>query len=95
VVGVRKNPRKGSWDVKPYQTTHNTGGTIMGDNPTSSVLNRYLQSWDVSNLFVMGAGAFPQNAGYNPTNTLAALAYMSAAEIRSQYLKSPGFLVQA
>ena len=33
-------------------------------------LERYLQSWDVSNLFVMGATAFPQNAGYNPTDTV-------------------------
>ncbi|MDB5459909.1 MAG: family oxidoreductase [Caulobacteraceae bacterium] len=92
---IKVNGRKGSWDVVPYQTTHNTGGTIMGTNPGNSVLNRYLQSWDTPNVFVMGAGAFPQNAGYNPTGTLAALAYWSAAAIRSQYLKSPGPLVQA
>jgi gluconate 2-dehydrogenase alpha chain len=92
---IKANKRAGSWDVVPYQTTHNTGGTIMGTNPSNSVVNRYLQSWDVSNLFIMGAGAFPQNAGYNPTGTLAALAYWSAAAIRSQYLKSPGPLVQA
>ena len=59
----------------PYQTTHNTGGAIMGDNPKNSVVNKYLQSWDVPNVFSMGAGAFPQNAGYNPTGTVAALAY--------------------
>jgi gluconate 2-dehydrogenase alpha chain len=90
---IKKNYRTGSWSVVPYQTTHNTGGTIMGDNPTNSVLNKYLQSWDVSNLFVMGAGAFPQNAGYNPTGTVAALAYLSADAIKKQYLKSPGALV--
>ena len=28
------------------------------------------------NLFVQGATAFPQNAGYNPTDTVAALAYL-------------------
>jgi choline dehydrogenase-like flavoprotein len=28
------------------------------------MLNRYLQSWDASNLFVMGGAAFPQNAGH-------------------------------
>jgi gluconate 2-dehydrogenase alpha chain len=92
---VKKNYRKGSWSVVPYQTTHNTGGTITGDNPSNSVVNKYLQSWDVSNLFVMGAGAFPQNAGYNPTNTLAALAYFSADAIKNEYLKNPGPLVQA
>jgi gluconate 2-dehydrogenase alpha chain len=67
----------------------------MGVDPKTSVLNRYLQSWDVPNLFVTGASAFPQNAGYNPTGTVAALAYWSAAAIRNQYLKSPGSLVDA
>ena len=62
----------------PYQTTHNTGGAIMGDNPANSVVNKYLQSWDVPNVFSLGAGAFPQNAGYNPTGTVAALAYLAA-----------------
>jgi len=42
----------------------------------------------------MGAGAYPQNAGYNPTATLAALAYHSAAAIKDQYLKNTGPLVQ-
>jgi gluconate 2-dehydrogenase alpha chain len=31
----------------------------MGDNPGNSALNKYLQSWDVPNLFVQGATAFP------------------------------------
>jgi gluconate 2-dehydrogenase alpha chain len=91
----KDNRRTGSWSVTPYQTTHNTGGAITGDNPRNSVVNKYLQNWEVSNLFVMGSGAFPQNAGYNPTGTVAALAYHSAAAIRQQYLKSPGPLVQA
>jgi gluconate 2-dehydrogenase alpha chain len=89
------NNRTGSYDSVPYQTTHNTGGTIMGTNPSESVVNRYLQSWDLHNLFVMGAGVFPQNAGYNPTDTVAALAYWSAQAIVEQYLPNPGPLVQA
>jgi gluconate 2-dehydrogenase alpha chain len=87
--------RKPPYDVTEYQTSHLNGGAIMGDNPRNSALNRYLQSWDVPNLFVMGASAFPQNAGYNPTGTVGALAYWSAAAIRSQYLKNPGPLVHA
>ena len=74
----------------PYQTTHNTGGTIMGDNPTNSVVNKYLQSWDVSNLFVMGSGAFPQNAGYNPTGTVAALAYLVGRRDQEPVPQEPG-----
>ena len=92
---VVKQPRKGPYDVTDYQTSHLCGGAIMGDNPGNSALNRYLQSWDVPNLFVQGATAFPQNAGYNPTGTVGALAFWSAAAIRSQYLKKPGPLVHA
>jgi gluconate 2-dehydrogenase alpha chain len=92
---IEKKPRKGPYDVTVYQTTHLNGGAIMGADPKTSALNRYLQSWDVPNLFVMGASAFPQNAGYNPTGTVAALAYWSAAAIRDQYLKNPGPLVHA
>ncbi|HEY5106484.1 MAG TPA: GMC family oxidoreductase [Caulobacteraceae bacterium] len=93
---IKASPRVGSWDVVPYQTTHNTGGAIMGTNPRESALNKYLQSWDVANLFVVGATAFPQQAGYNPTGTVAALAYHAAEAIKTQYLKAPGKpLVQA
>ena len=92
---VVKQPRKGPYDVTDYQTSHLCGGAIMGDNPGNSALNRYLQSWDVPNLFVQGATAFPQNAGYNPTGTVGALAFWSAKAIRSQYLKNPGPLVHA
>ncbi|HEY3730793.1 MAG TPA: GMC family oxidoreductase [Steroidobacteraceae bacterium] len=90
-----KKYRKGPYDITDYQTTHLCGGAIMGTDPKTSAVNRYLQSWDVPNLFVMGASNFPQNAGYNPTGTLAALAYWSAEAIRSKYLKSPGPLVHA
>jgi gluconate 2-dehydrogenase alpha chain len=92
---VAKTYRKAPYDITQYQTTHLCGGAIMGADRTTSALNRYLQSWDVPNLFVMGASAYPQNAGYNPTGTLCALAYWSAAAIRNQYLKNPGPLVDA
>jgi gluconate 2-dehydrogenase alpha chain len=86
-------PRKGPYTTTQYQTTHNTGGAIMGDDRSVSVLNRYLQSWDVPNLFVIGASAYPQNASYNPTGTVGALAYWAADAIVNKYLKSPGPLV--
>jgi len=87
--------RGGSFSALTYQTTHNTGGTIMGTNPRTSVVNRYLQSWDAHNLFVVGASVFPQNASYNPTGTVGALSYWTARAIVGQYLGSPGPLVQA
>jgi len=84
-----------SWTVVPYQSTHNTGGTIMGTNSRDSVLNKYLQSWDCHNLFVVGANVFPHNASYNPTGPVGALAYWTADAIKNVYRKNPGPLVQA
>jgi gluconate 2-dehydrogenase alpha chain len=89
------HPRPKTFTVVPYQSTHNTGGTMMGGDPKSSVVNRYLQSWDAHNLFIQGASVFPQQHGYNPTGTLGALAYMSAKAITENYLKNPGPLVHA
>jgi len=87
------NPRTGKYTIVPYQSTHNTGGTVMGADPNSSVVNKYLQSWDVHNLFVVGAGNFPQNGGYNPTGTVGALTYQALEAIKTRYLKKPGALV--
>jgi gluconate 2-dehydrogenase alpha chain len=89
---IQQRPRPKLFHVV-RQSTHNTGGTIMGTDPKATVVNRYLQAWDAHNLFVMGASVFPQNAGYNPTGTVGALAYWSANAITSRYLKSPGPLV--
>jgi gluconate 2-dehydrogenase alpha chain len=90
VVGRRSKP----YSTVPYQSTHNTGGAIMGADPKTSAVNKYLQSWDVPNVFVVGASAFPQNSGYNPTGTVGALAFVAADAIIGKYLKSPGPLVQ-
>jgi gluconate 2-dehydrogenase alpha chain len=86
---------KKGWDAVPYQSTHNTGGAIMGNDPKTSAVNKYLQSWDVPNVFVIGASAFAHNAGLNPTGTVGALAYWAAEAITTKYIKSPGALVQA
>lgn len=87
--------RTGDYDSRPYQSTHNTGGTIMGTDPKTSVVNKYLQAWDASNLFIMGASTFPQNQSYNPTGPLGASAYWSANKIVTDYIKNPGPLMHA
>ena len=86
--------KRGSlWDTRAYQSTHINGGTAMGMDPKTSVVNKYLQSWDVPNLFVLGANVFAHGIGYNPTGLVGALAYWAAANIRSTYLKNPGAMV--
>lgn len=83
------------YSVVPYQTTHNAGGTICGTDPKTSVVNKYLQSWDLHNLFVVGSSCFPQNGGYNPTGTVGALSYWAVDAMLNRYMKSPGPLVPA
>jgi gluconate 2-dehydrogenase alpha chain len=87
---VSASPRKRPYTAMQYQSTHNTGGAIMGADPATSVVNPWLQSWDLDNVFVVGASAFPQNASYNPTGPVGALAYRAADAIVNRYLKAPG-----
>ena len=72
---------------------HHEGGTRMGSDPKTSVVNRYGQSWDIPNLFIIGSSTFPSMSGFNPTLTIQALAYMSADAIVNRYRKSPGPLL--
>jgi len=87
------SPRTGKYTIVPYQSTHNTGGAVMGADPATSAVNKYLQSWDVPNVFAVGASAFPQNGGYNPTGTVGALTFQALEAIKTRYLKRPGALV--
>ncbi|WP_217581794.1 GMC family oxidoreductase [Lysinibacillus sp. GbtcB16] len=80
------------YNIVPYQTTHNTGGTVMSLTPEQGVVNNYLQHWDVDNLFAVSAGNFAHNSGYNPTGTLGALAYRCAEGV-IKYSQSGGSLV--
>lgn len=91
---VEKQPMSEHYDIVPYQTTHNTGGVIMGDDPETSAVNNYLQMWDHDNVFVVGASAFAHNGGYNPTGTVGALAYRAAEGIK-KFMESDEQLVQA
>ncbi|GGP08370.1 GMC family oxidoreductase [Oceanobacillus neutriphilus] len=73
---------------------HNSGGAIMGDDLETSAVNSYLQTWDIDNLFVCGASAFPHFSCTNPTTTAAALTYR-ATEGMIEFLKNGGQLVEA
>jgi gluconate 2-dehydrogenase alpha chain len=92
-VQMVDSAQTGHWNSAPYQSSHIVGGFIMGADPKTSSVNKYLQVWDVPNLFVVGSSAFPQNPGYNPTGTVAALAFKAADAIRTRYLKRPGEMI--
>lgn len=79
----------GNYVLHAYQSTHMTGGAIMGDDPGDSVTNKYGQVWDTPNVFVTGAALYPQNPAANPTGTLCALAYLQGDAIRDLYFRRP------
>jgi gluconate 2-dehydrogenase alpha chain len=86
-------PTLAPFEIDIYQTTHITGGAIMGSDPSNSVVTQYGQVWDTPNVFVTGAAQYPQNPGANPTGTLAALAYRSGDAMVDRYFHAPGELL--
>jgi gluconate 2-dehydrogenase alpha chain len=87
---VMEKPELGGYNIHDYQSTHPTGGCIMGTDPGNSVTNSYGQVWDTPNVFVTGAALFPQNPGANPSGTVGALTLRLADALEKRYFSSPG-----
>ena len=63
---------------------HIIGTYLMGDDPCNSVVNAKQQSWDHSNLYMLGSGTFPTTATANPTLTIAAMSLWAGDSIAEQ-----------
>ena len=63
----------------PGYSIHELGTCRMGDDRKTSVLNKWCQSHDVKNLFVVDGSSFVSGGWQNPTMTIVALA-MRASE---------------
>jgi choline dehydrogenase-like flavoprotein len=61
-------------DRVPGYGIHEMGTARMGNDPKTSVLNPFLQTHDISNLYVMDASSFVSGGCQNPTLTIMALA---------------------
>ena len=46
----------------------------MGDDPKTSVMDRWGRSHDIANLYAVDGSLFVTSSGTNPTSTIAALA---------------------
>jgi choline dehydrogenase-like flavoprotein len=66
---------------------HEVGTVRMGDDPQTSVLNKYCQAHQVKNLFVADAAPFVSNADKNPTHTIVALAWRTAEYLAEELRK--------
>lgn len=64
-----------------HLSTHEVGTHRMGEDPETSVVDIFGRSHECENLFVIGGGQFPGYHGYNPTQTIQALAYMTVDHI--------------
>jgi choline dehydrogenase-like flavoprotein len=71
----------------PGRIIHEVGTSRMGDNPKTSVLNKYAQAHECKNLFVTDAGSFVSQADKNPTWTILALAWRTSEYIVDQLKK--------
>ncbi len=64
---------------------HESGGARMGTSPENSVLNGWNQSWDVPNLLVTDASAFPGGGTAGTTLTVMALTLRACRKLAAQY----------
>ncbi len=65
--------------------SHAYGGTRMGIDSSNSVVNQYSISHEAPNLAVMGGSTFPNSTGYNPTETIEAVAWYGADYISKNF----------
>jgi gluconate 2-dehydrogenase alpha chain len=82
-VAVQRAPVGGAMGV----STHAYGGTRMGDNAETNVLNRFGFSHEVPNLGVLGASVMGTSGARNPTLTAQALAWRTAEHLVKNWNK--------
>jgi len=72
------------WPVPPHESevsVHLMGTCRMGNDPKTSVTNKYHRAHDVPNLFIVDGSSFVTSGRNQPTCTIQALAYRAADNI--------------
>lgn len=82
-IGILESDLKTAnpWPINT-DASHHLGGTIMGNSPRSSVVNKNLKVHSVENLYICGGSVFPTSGNANPTYTICALAIRLAEFLR-------------
>jgi choline dehydrogenase-like flavoprotein len=68
----------------PGSAMHDMGTARMGSDPKKSVVNKFNQTHDVKNLFVVDGASFVTSGGYGPTLTIGALSARASDYIVTQ-----------
>ena len=79
--------RSTSQMVPPGESIHELGTCRMGDDPKNSVLNKWNQSHDIKNLFVVDGSSFVTGGSQNPTLTILSLS-MRASEYMAEQMRT-------
>jgi gluconate 2-dehydrogenase alpha chain len=66
-------------------STHAYGGTRMGTNPETNVVNQWGLSHEVPNLGILGGSVMGTSGARNPTHTVQALAWRTAEHIVKEW----------
>ena len=74
----------------PGLSTHAFGGTRMGDNPETNVVDRWGLSHEAPNLGLLGGSVMGTNGARNPTETLQALAWRTAEHLAKNWKSIAG-----
>ena len=87
ILGNRPGPDRENGLAAPGRIIHEVGTTRMGDNPRTSVTNKYEQLHDAKNVYVVDGGPFVSQADKNPTWTILALSLRTSEYIIDQLKK--------
>lgn len=61
--------------------SHQCGTARMGTDPATAVLDPYLRTYDVENLYIVDSSFFPSSSAMNPALTIAAMALRTAEKM--------------
>ena len=87
VMGIANPAREGEGISIGGSIIHEAGAVVMGDDPKTSVLNRYCQAHEVKNLFVADAAPFCGNPDKNVTLTIVAMAWRTSEYLAEEMRK--------
>lgn len=86
-MGNKPGPDNNYGLATPGRIIHEVGTTRMGNDPGTSVVNKFGQVHECKNLFVVDGGTFVSQPDKNPTWTIMALSWRTSDYIAEQMQK--------
>jgi choline dehydrogenase-like flavoprotein len=91
---IERIMRASGAEIFPYEktgpyplgsVTHEAGGCRMGDDPRTSVVDKWNRTHDIKNLYVVDASSFCSHPEKQITHTILALAYRAADHLAEEF----------